>query len=135
MKAEDIRELNMVGQRAALDTKTVASHDAALMSLAVSVFTEMAAQIAEMNDHLKHIAHPMMKVVNKESPWVEFITEDHRRVVFDKGEVVDVHEGIDPTDNRRLIVVISLRNQRYFRIIGDYGIICSILGVPTGRPE
>jgi hypothetical protein len=134
MKAEEIRNYPNVLTEAAVkevggDPKKV-PRDVMQMSITMMLLAELTAQIAEANEHLAKIANPLI-TVNAESLWVNFITEDHRRVVFDKGEVVDVHEGVDPIDNRRLIVVISLRNQRYFRIIGDYGVICAKLGIPV----
>ena len=131
MKADDIRTLNERCQKITGEqTRSREQQDVGLESLKISMITEIAAQLAESNEHLAKIANPLYTVENEASPWVYFLTENRRRVVFDKGEVVDVHEGVDPMDNSRLIVVISLRNQRYFRIIGDYGVVCAKLGIP-----
>ena len=51
MKADDIRSLNEKMQEKMLNTKSVAEHEAGFNSLALSLFTEMAAQLAEANEN------------------------------------------------------------------------------------
>ena len=58
MKADDIRSLNEKMQEKMLNTKSVAEHEAGFNSLALSLFTEMAAQLAEANENLKRVLNP-----------------------------------------------------------------------------
>ena len=58
MKAEDIRLANELCQKKCLETKSVSEHEAGLASLNASMITEVAAQLAEMNEKLKIILNP-----------------------------------------------------------------------------
>ena len=58
MKAEDIRLANELCQKNCLETKTPSEQDAGLASLNASMLTEVAAQLAELNEKLKIILNP-----------------------------------------------------------------------------
>ena len=62
MKAQEIRKLNEKLQEQMLESKTVAEHDAGFHSLQLSLLAEIAAQIAEANEHLAKIANPLMTI-------------------------------------------------------------------------
>jgi len=53
MSPEEIREVNSSGQRVALEAKTGAQQDVCLRSLEISILSEIAAQLAELNLHLR----------------------------------------------------------------------------------
>ena len=67
MKAEDIRSLNERCQKfAGESTISREQQDVGLKSIEVSMLTEIAAQLAEANESLKYIAHPLMEVQSAE---------------------------------------------------------------------
>lgn len=59
MDKDTIRELNLIGQKGR-------GHEER-ESLGVSFLAEIAAQVAEANEHLKCIAHPLIHVVKEEA--------------------------------------------------------------------
>ena len=68
MKAEDIRSLNERCQKfTGESTISREQQDVGLKSIEVSMLTEIAAQLAEANESLKCIAHPLIEVVNEEA--------------------------------------------------------------------
>jgi hypothetical protein len=66
MKAEEIREANDKGQAKASTVQSIDGLESYLESLKISMLTEVAAQLAEMNEHLKRIAHPPLFIENGE---------------------------------------------------------------------
>lgn len=66
MDKDTIRETNSFGQQQALDSKKgEAGKAACLKSLELSMLAELAAQVAEVNEHLKCIAHPLLSSEQK----------------------------------------------------------------------
>ena len=55
MKAEEIRTLNEKLQEQILNAQTPAEHDAGFHSLHLSLMSEVAAQLAEISEHLRKI--------------------------------------------------------------------------------
>lgn len=61
MKADDIRTLNERAQEQLLNTKSVAEHEAGFKSLLLSLLSELTAQHAEENEHIKRMLNsPLM---------------------------------------------------------------------------
>ena len=124
MKAKDIRTLNEKLQEQILNSTSVAEHEAGFNSLALSLLSEVAAQLAEANEHLAKIANPLMR-----SPrWVWFKYNAFKYVV-DAREVVSISVP-DQTH-----CVILMRNEggpdpgRWCE--GSYEEVCAKLGIPT----
>ena len=67
MDKDTIRELNDKLQTALLKSKTGAAQDVGIASARVSMLAEIAAQLAEANEYLKCIAHPLIEVVKEKS--------------------------------------------------------------------
>jgi hypothetical protein len=126
MKAKDIRTLNEKLQEQILNSTSVAEHEAGFNSLALSLLSEVAAQLAEANEHLAKIANPLM-VVNQPR-WVWFKYNAFRYVV-DAREVASISV---PDPNH---CVIIMRNEggpdpgRFCE--GSYEEVCTKLGIPT----
>lgn len=60
MKAEDIRKVNELCQKQAQDTDSIGAQEMGLRSLSCSLLTELAAQVAEVNEKLTTILKPPM---------------------------------------------------------------------------
>jgi len=90
VKAEEIRTLNEKVQEQILNAQTPAEHDAGFRSLHLSLMSEVAAQLAEISEHLRKIANPP-QVVNAESPWVHCQWKG-RKCVIHKDEVGSVFQ-------------------------------------------
>ena len=135
MKAQAIRELNERLQEQILKAQTPAEHDAGFQSLHLSVMTEIAAQLAEANEHLErfntedNIGSIAVDVEKLTRPrWVWFKHNTFRYVV-DAREVASISV---PDQNH---CVIIMRNEggsdpgRWCE--GGYEEVCSKLGIPT----
>jgi hypothetical protein len=93
----------------------------------VVMLSEIAAQLAEANEYLACLAHPLLTVVNAESPWVEFQFGGNRFNV-DKSEVCGCRAArIGETQ----AVEISLRKGTSWCAEGTYAEVCAKLGIPV----
>ncbi len=131
MKAQAIRELNERLQEQILKAQTPAEHDAGFQSLQLSVMTEIAAQLAEANEHLAKIANPLMEV-NAESSWV-WLTCGGRPFVVDRNEVTGVALWDSGVDCGKPAVLIGMKGQPWSKVAdGTVEEVCNKLKIPIG---
>ena len=65
MKAEDIRKKAAEVEKALKSLTTIEGGELVLKAAAIDLLLELAAQVAEANESLKCIAHPLIEVVNE----------------------------------------------------------------------
>ena len=96
-----------------------------------AIYVEIAAQLAEANEHLAKIANPLI-IVNAESPWVT-LTWNGRSWVVDKREVASV----SAVNDHQCVVVRRGEGGddpgRYCH--GTFSEVCTKLGIPTKERE
>ena len=66
MKAEDITKKAAEVEKALKSLTTIEGGELVLKAAAIDLLLELAAQVAEANESLKCIAHPLIEVVNEE---------------------------------------------------------------------
>ena len=64
MKAEEIRNLNGTLQEQILQAQSPAGRDAGVQSLQLSLMAEIAAQLAEHNEHMARLEYLVEGVIN-----------------------------------------------------------------------
>lgn len=116
MKAEDIREMNILSQDACTKSATGVSQDVGLRSLQCSLLAEIAAQLAEVNEHLEKITDPLANSLSN-------LNDDPYRVL---GCVPVIINGLEATE-------ITLRNGSKFTTQGRYEDISTKLGIPVSK--
>ena len=122
MKAKDIRSLYEKLQEKILNSTSVAEHESGFNSLALSLLSEVAAQLAEANEHLAKIANPLMR-----SPrWVTLkcnLGKGTGSLVIDANDVIGVGcQNEEPT------CVICAAGKRF--VDGTVEEVCTKLGIP-----
>ena len=132
MKAADIRLLNQRCQEiTGKPTLGRKEQEIGLESLKISMLTEIAAQLAEANEHLAKIANPVM-VVDAESPWV-WLKLRGVPFVVDRNEVTGVElmdSGLG-SDNPK--VSIGMKGQPWLTTAdGTVVEVCKKLNIPIG---
>jgi hypothetical protein len=128
MKAADIRLLNQRCQEiTGKPTLGRKEQNIGLESLKISMLTEIAAQLAEVNEHLAKIANPVM-VVDAESPWVTLAY--HGKSYMVNREAVEVVER--GNDHQCIVTMINEGGENPGRWCdGTFEEVCSKLGIPT----
>lgn len=132
MTANDIRELNVRLQESAQRTGTIGAHNGAFISAALSIFAELAAQVAESNEHLKRIANPLMDV--HVSPWVE-LNAWGQPVVIDRNEVSCVLGIVAHDTKEPRCCVVTLKSGTNHTVVGSVVEICAKLRIAAGYQE
>ena len=96
-----------------------------------SILRELAAQLAEANEHLAKLANPLM-VVNAQSLWVAFWLTNGKRINFYRGSVMTVSEGNGGDLGIGLpTCFITAADREVYTVKGNYLEVCAKLGIPT----
>lgn len=90
----------------------------------IEMLREIAAQLAEANDHLAKIVNPMM-VVKAESPWVSF-SDGKTLVMIDRTQVHGVRRS---GPEHEMMSEVSTHNGSYM-VEGTVVNVCAKLGIP-----
>jgi hypothetical protein len=104
----------------------VAEHEAGFNSLALSLLSEVAAQLAEANEHLAKIANRTITVEGTRWVWFKYNTF---RYVVDAREVASISV---PDPNHCVIIMRNEGGPDPGRFCdGSYEEVCAKLGIPT----
>ena len=90
MKAEEIRKKSETYSAAMKEVGNVDSSALIVEAAKLEMIIEIAAQLAEANEHLTKIANPLL-VVDAESPWLTLKWRD-REFVVNRDDVSSVHQ-------------------------------------------
>jgi hypothetical protein len=108
----------------------VAEHEAGFNSLALSLLSEVAAQLAEANEHLAKIANRTITVEGTRWVWFKYYTF---RYVVDAREVASISV---PDPNHCVIIMRNEGGPDPGRFCdGSYEEVCKKLGIPTKEGE
>jgi hypothetical protein len=127
------KEINAKQQELSDEIQSMKSLDEASLvisaGLAVAAF-EIAAQVAEANEHLKRIAYPLITVGEAKPKWVRLVVDGYGAMVDAESVVAVTHVAGASDSFKHCHVVFGSGGSLFVEETEDA--VCKKLGIPKG---